>query len=237
MPLSPEQEWTLVGCGLVAHADGILEVGEWDQVLFMLDERLDDDEAAKWSKVLANRAELETRLAELAPPPPLFTETILEKAWRMALADGKGSDSEAAVHDDLARRLGLDADAVKELRAAWTERAAQRAEAVAGFAAILFHLDGRTDPEERVRFEELLARLPVTESRREALLAQLDDPPELTAVTGSLTAMDPDDRGVALLSLVPVVRATGGAAERDAFFDLAEAVAIPRDEAERMLDR
>jgi len=33
MPLSPEQEWTLAACGLVAHADGILEAGEWDRVL------------------------------------------------------------------------------------------------------------------------------------------------------------------------------------------------------------
>jgi hypothetical protein len=31
--LTPEQEWTLVACGLIAHADDELEFGEWDQIL------------------------------------------------------------------------------------------------------------------------------------------------------------------------------------------------------------
>ena len=102
MPLSPEQEWTLVACGLIAHADGILEVGEWDQVLELLDERLDGDEATRWLDELADKAAREARLGELVPPAPLFSEPILEKAWRMALADGAGSDVEAAVHDTVA---------------------------------------------------------------------------------------------------------------------------------------
>ena len=55
MPLSPEQEWTIVACGLVAHADGILEVGEWDQVLYLLDERLDNEESQAWLELLAER--------------------------------------------------------------------------------------------------------------------------------------------------------------------------------------
>lgn len=237
MPLSPEQEWTLVACGLIAHADGILEVGEWDQVLFMLEERLEDEEAAQWTGRLADREQLQQRLTELDPPPPLFSESILEKAWRMALADGEGSPTEAKVHDDLAERLGVDAGQAARLREGWTAAAGDRAELVAGFAAILCHLDGRTDPEERLRYEELLGRLPVAPDRREALLAKLDAPPELSQIVGGLASMQPEDRGVALLALVPVVRATGGAKEREAFVSLAESVAVSRDEAQRMLDR
>src|SRR6186713_1875835 len=137
MPLSPEQEWTLVACGLVAHADGILEIGEWDQVLWMLDDRLPAGEAVGWLDVLADRTALLAKLDALSLPPPFFAETILERAWRMALADGRGSDDEAAVHDDVARRLGIDAREAAQWRAGWLQQAGRRAETIAAFAARL----------------------------------------------------------------------------------------------------
>jgi tellurite resistance protein len=237
MALSPEQEWTLVACGLIAHADGILEVGEWDQVLHLLDERLADDEAETWAETLADEQQLDARLEALPLPPPFFAETILEKAWRMALADGRGSEAEERVHEALASALGVEPGQAAVWRELWLERAAQRAEPIAGFAAVVANMDGRTDSEERLRFDELVDKLPVSDERREQLRGLIDAPPAMVEVIGGLAAMDPDDRAIALRSIVPVVLASSGPRERRAFLDLAEAVAVGKDEALRMLDR
>ena len=238
MPLSPEQEWTLAACGLIAHADGIIEVGEWDRVLWMLDERIGDDDASEWTDLLEDRDRLGAHLEGLAPPPPLFSEAILEKAWRMALADGAGSEHEAAVHDDLAKRLGVSADEVGRLRAQWLEQAQRRSELVAGFAAVVANLDGRLDPAEAAELDALLERLPVAEGRRPALEAMRDQPPSLDEIVGALLGTDAEERRIALQAIVPLLRASArGDRERELFLDVATRLAIPRGEAERMLDR
>ncbi len=238
MPLSPEQEWSLVAAGLVAHADGVLEVGEWDQVLWLLDERLPATEAGRWLDLLADRDKLRAHLDELPPPPPLFAETILDKAWRMALADGRGTDTEERVHDELATKLGVDLVEVEKWRKVWTERAAKRAEVIAGFAALIARADETVTNDERLQFEELLERLPLSPERRKELATRLDDPPPLMEVVGGMTALPPEDRTLALLGLVPIVRADDRSDRaRDQFFELAERVAVDREDAQKMLDR
>ncbi len=237
MPLSPEQEWTLAACGLIAHADGILDVGEWDRVLWMLDERIGSDDATTWTALLADRERLAAHLESLPPPPPLFSESILEKAWRMALADGQGSEQEAKVHDELATKLGLPLDEASRLRDQWLALAHRRSELVAGFAAILANLDGRLDPDEALELDALLERLPVAEGRHEALVALRDAPPSLDAIVGELLAMDAEERSIALVALTPVVRASArGDRERALFLDVATRLAIAPGEAERMLE-
>ena len=62
--LTPEQEWTLVACGLIAHADDELEFGEWDQILRLIDAAVDDEEMQPWLDLLGDRPALEP-LAEL----------------------------------------------------------------------------------------------------------------------------------------------------------------------------
>jgi len=238
MPLSPEQEWTLAACGLVAHADGIVEAGEWDRVLWMLDERIGDDDASAWIDLLADRERLRAHVDGLAPPMPFFCEAILEKAWRMALADGEGSPQEAAVHDELAAALGTDATAAAELRERWLAQAHRRSELVAGFAAILANLDGQLDPSEADAYDQLVQRMPLPAERREALKALRDEPPSVEHIVGELMAMDPEERGIALLALVPLLQAGGERArERALFVDVATRVAISAQEIERMLDR
>src|SRR5690606_744373 len=116
--LTPEQEWILVACGMIAHADDMLEFGEWDQILRLVDANVDDAELQPWIDMLGDRPALERRFAELAPPLPHVCEQLLEQAWRMALADGAGSEVEAAVHDRIAEKLGVDLEQV----AAWRER-------------------------------------------------------------------------------------------------------------------
>ena len=55
----------LAACGLVAHADGIVEAGEWDRVLWMLDERIGAEDASAWVELLADRARPPTSGANL----------------------------------------------------------------------------------------------------------------------------------------------------------------------------
>ena len=84
--LTPEQEWILVACGMIAHADDMLEFGEWDQILRLIDANVDAEQLQPWLDLLADRPALERRFAELEPPLPFFAEELLEHAWRMALA-------------------------------------------------------------------------------------------------------------------------------------------------------
>lgn len=238
MPLSPEQEWTLAACGLVAHADGIVEAGEWDRVLWMLDERIGAEDASAWVELLADRARLRAHLEAMPPPMPFFAEGILEKAWRMALADGEGSEQEAAVHDMLAARMGVPADEAAALRRAWLAQAQRRSEIVAGFAAILANLDGKLDAQEAAELDALIDRLPVPPERRPTLRALRADPPALERVVGELMGMDAEERGIALLALVPLLRAHDHDGREVALFlDVAAHVAIPPAEARRMLER
>ncbi|HET6585697.1 MAG TPA: hypothetical protein VFG69_19695, partial [Nannocystaceae bacterium] len=211
---------------------------EWDQVLWMIDERIETADVAPWLAALADQAELTRRLQALPLPAPLFAETILERAWRMALADGHGSDEEARVHDDLAQRLGIGQAKAAELRAAWLARAKQTSELVVAFAALVANADGRADSGERAEFDDLLGRLPLEDGRRDALRDLVDAPPPFEQLVGKLAALDPEARGVALVSLAPLVRATtAGDSERELFLQLCEKVAVARPDAERMLDR
>jgi tellurite resistance protein len=238
MPLSPEQEWTLAACGLVAHADGILEAGEWDRVLWMLDERIGAEDASVWVELLADRPRLVAHIDALPPPMPFFAEGILEKAWRMALADGEGSEHEAAAHDALAARMGVPAEEAATLRAAWLGQAHRRSELVAGFAALLANLDGRLDEDEAAELDALVQRLPTPPERRAALAALRNDPPALPWVVGELMRMDAEERGIALRALVPLLHGhPEGSREHGLFLEVAAHVAIPPAEAERMLAR
>ncbi len=238
MPLSPEQEWTLVACGLVAHADGILEAGEFEQVVWMLDERIDGEETSAWVERLKDEAALREHAKTLQLPPPLFSEDILSKAWRMALTDGRGTQREADVHDEIAAMLGEDEAAVALQRAAWSTQAETRSELIAGFAAHIARADGQITDGERESFATLLDHLPLAEGTAGAMKNLLDEPPEMMMLVGGFAALPPEERRIAMLELVPVVSADGrDEVARKAFVELAEAIAIDGDEAQRMLDR
>ncbi|MBV1857278.1 MAG: hypothetical protein KUG77_02625 [Nannocystaceae bacterium] len=237
MPLSPEQEWTLLACGLIAHADGILEVEEWGQVLWMLDERIDAEDSKTWTARLADADALRHHAKSAPIPPPFLTQDILSKAWRMALTDGRGSDRELAVHDELAAMLGEDAATAARWRMLWTESAAARAELIAGFAAIIARADGDVTQAERASFETLLARLPLAAGTQGAMTNLLDEPPEMMMLVGGFAALAPEERRIAMLDLVPVVKADCHAEGPKAFIELAEAIAIDPGEAKRMLAR
>jgi len=237
MPLTPEQEWIIAACGLIAHADGDLSPGESDQMLAMLDERLTPDEHQRWATLLVDGPALTRAFAELPPPLPAFTEPLLEKAWTMALADGHASDAELHKLEQIADELGISAGELAGWRHQWTEHAVELAEHTAAFAAVLIHHDGTIDADEATQFRALLDRLPLGEHRREQLAASLlTTPPALDHVGASLAALPRERRISVLRSLAPLVAASSRADLGRAFFlDLARTAAIPVEQAVAIL--
>jgi tellurite resistance protein len=237
MALTPEQEWTLVGCGLIAHADEILDIGEWDEVLRYVGATLSEADQQVWMEVLSNQDQLEQRFAELVPLPPTQAEELLRRCWQMALADGTGSDIEATVHDRIARRLSFDLDLVARMRETWTLQAHARAELTVSLAAMFVNLDGHLDFHEAIHFDNLLERLPIPVGRRVELSELLHTPPTFDALVDRLLALDTGERMRALHSLVPLLRASRrGGRERELFFQLSRKVLGPQGEVERLLD-
>jgi len=237
MPLTPEQEWIIAACGLIAHADGELSNGESDQVLAMLDESMSLEEHERWLALLADRPALTRLFHELPPPLPAFTEPLLEQAWTMALADGHASESELRELERIAAELGIAAGELAGWRRQWTDHAVELAEHTAGFAAILIHHDGTIDPEEETGLRELLARLPLAPSRRDQLAEQLlAHAPALDHVGARLAALPRERRLTVLRSLAPLVAASSRPdLGREFFLDLARSAAISAEQAGRLL--
>ena len=155
----------------------------------------------------------------------------------MSLADGDGSDIEAAVHDRIADKVGVDADAAQALREGWNTRAAARAELVVAFAAALANLDGRMDPAEAVQFDALLERQPVSVSRRLQLAELLYNPPDVSELGLRVAAMELAEKEAVLYDIAPfVVASHRGDREREVYFELATQAAISRDTAQAMLE-
>lgn len=237
MPLTPEQEWIIAACGLIAHADGDLSPGESDQMLVMLDDRLAPDEHARWLALLADGPALRQAFAELPPPLPAFTEPLLEKAWTMALADGHASDAELRELERIADELGISASELAGWRRQWTEHAVELAEHTAAFAAVLVHHDGTIDPDEATQFRALLDRLPLSPHRREQLATSLlASAPAVDHVGARLAALPRERRLSVLRSLAPLVAASSRAdLGRSFFLSMARAAAIPAEQATSML--
>lgn len=237
MPLTPEQEWIVAVCGLIAHADGELSPGESDHVLGMLDERLTPDEHARWVGLLGDHAALTRTFAELPPPLPAFAEPLLEKAYTMVLADGHASAPELHVLEQIAGDIGVAPAELAAWRAGWDEHAAELAEHIVAFAAVLIHQDGTVEPAEASRFRDLVGRMPLTPARRDELLAaHLAAPPTLVHLGARLTALPRDRRLTVLRTLAPLVTASSDAElGRRCFLDLARAAAIPEAQASLLL--
>ena len=237
MALTPEQEWTLVGCGLVAHADEILDIGEWDEVLRYVGSTLSESDQRIWMEILSHQEQLEQRFADLRPLPLSEAEPLLRRCWQMALADGVGTDVEATVHDRIARKIGIDLDQVARWRETWTRQAHARAELTVSLASMFVNLDGHLDFHEAIHFDNLLERLPIPVGRRVELSELLHSPPTFDALVERLLTLDTGERVRALHSLVPLLRASRrGGRERELFFALSRRVLGAGGEADRLLD-
>lgn len=236
MSLSLEQEWVIFGCGIMAHADDILEVDEWDRILRLVDIAVPEHEAAELLALLKDRAELEKRFARLEPPPSDSHRMILFQCWRMALADGDGSAIEADTHDLIAKRLGVEDATADAWRSDWSVRASEQAEVVVSFAAVVANLHGRTDVAEAVEFDSLLDRMPLPLGKRGDLSTLIYNPPELDALVERLATFSDEDKEAVFFELAPLVSGPSrGDRERAVYLDLADRVAVSRDRAEALL--
>jgi len=235
MSVTPVQEWVLIGCGLIAHADEIIDIGEWDEVLRLLAEVAVEDEGA-WRALLADQDALEERFASLTVPAAEHHEEILRRCWSMALVDGGDSEIETTVFERIARALGTNDRQASAWREGWTQEALRRAELTAGLAAAFANLDGQLGFNEAIHFDNLLDRLPLPMGRRLELANLLHKPPKIKPLVEALGLLSPDLRIQVLHQLVPLVNASKrGGREQLALFDLAAKVEVPRATIEGLL--
>jgi uncharacterized tellurite resistance protein B-like protein len=245
MALTLELEWTLVACGLVALADGVLKGGEASRVLDMVHELCPLAEQDAWIDDISSPGDLQARLESLAPPPRDSQERLLRRAWGIALVDGEGSQAEARVLEQIGERLGVARDDVSTWRKLWTSEAVETAGHVAGFAALLMHRRAAASPEpgdlpgpaDRDKFTALLARLPLSEARRQRLGKLLDEPGSVEDLGNALLWLGPDRRDEVLREIAAYIRTAGaGPLGRQLFLALAARMAVRDDLAARYLD-
>ena len=208
MAVAPETEWILIACGLIAHADGVLDGNEVERLMGMVDDLIPEDEYGDWLGLIGDRERLEARYAAMPNPPESQHRMILEEAWTMAMVDGTRDATELVVLARIAERFGVEPLQLEFWREAWTTaeqefsiRVAELAMWCLGGGESLFEDDHSpyldvmerlpTSSEERVRLGELATKPPVT------------DPEDLAR---NLAALPRTRRKHAFAFVVPLVR-------------------------------
>ncbi|MEM6296581.1 MAG: TerB family tellurite resistance protein [Myxococcota bacterium] len=186
MALSLESQWTLVACGVMAHADGVLDGEECDRLLSMVEDEADGEEYSAWLATISDSARLEEMLRQLPEPPAEAHREILENAWTIAVVDGERSDSEATALERIATRLGVESVQLEFWREAWTTQQHDLAEVVVAAACVVLAGDAPVPSEDRAHIRELAYRLPTAEDHREELVASTAIPHDSEAVARSL---------------------------------------------------
>ena len=207
MALTLQQEWTLVACAWVAHADDVLEVGEWDLMIRLLESNIPEEDEAETMAMVMDKEAVQARFDGLTVDDTLDIDSILEIAWTMALADGASDTVEADAFDAVAGRLGKDAEQAAAMRASIEHQAHEEAGVLVAFAAGVVASDGRVDATELVEFDDLISSLPVPESERENLVATVHEPPAREEVTQRFASLDARGQRRVLARLGPLVAA------------------------------
>lgn len=244
--LTPEAEWTLIACGLVALADGALRDGEASRVLAAANEALTPAEQDAWSDRLRSREALLAHAGGVPQPRPEAREGLLRRAWSIALADGEGSVDEARALEQVGERLRLDREQVAVWRKQWTGEAAETAVHLAGFAALLLHRRAAAAassptpalaPPDRAQFEQLLARMPLNDARRQRLHRHMDTSPTVEELGNGLLWLSSEQRDEVLRELVGFIRSGGdGELGQQLFLALTDRMAVNPDVARAYLE-
>lgn len=202
MAVTPETEWILVACGLIAHADGVLDGNEAERLMAMIDDRIGEDDYPEWLSVISNKDELEARYAALPDPPPEQHRSVLEEAWSMALVDGERNTEELLVLTKIAERLGVDPIQLEFWRAAWTRNEQEFANAVADLAAQVLGGGEPLYEDDLSPFLDLVERLPTSQAERERLGGLATAPPNDREALGRALAALPRSRRIQAFGLV-----------------------------------
>lgn len=210
MSVSSETEWILVVCGLIAHADGVLDGNEVERLMAMVDDRIPHDDYAEWLDLIGDKQRLEARYAALADPPAAQHRTILEEAWHMSMVDGDRNASELVVLARIAERFGVEPMQLEFWRTAWTQAEQEFSQRVAELAALSLGGGEAVFEDDHSAFLDLMEQLPTSNDERQRLGAIGTTPPEppLDAdVLGRAFAAMPRARRIQAFTLVaPLVR-------------------------------
>ncbi len=210
MSLTPETEWILVVCGLIAHADGVLDGNEVERLMAMVDDRIPQDDYAEWLEIVGDKDRLEARYASLTDPPASQHRTILEEAWTMAMADGERAPAELVVLARIAERFGVEPMQLEFWRQAWTQAEQELSQRVAELAVLSLGGGQPVFEGDHSAYLDLMERLPTSNEERQRLgeiaTASPNPPLDGDALARAFAAM-PRPRRVQAFSLVaPLVR-------------------------------
>ena len=164
LPLSTQ--WKLVAAGLMAHADDVMTGEECERLMFLVERDVDGDEYADWLGIVSDPDKLRALVQSLPELPASAHREVLEEAWLMAVVDGERDDSEVAMLEEIAQRLGVESVQLDFWREAWTAAQSDRAETTIRTLATLLELE--TDA---AVLESVLHLLPTTHDHRSALRA------------------------------------------------------------------
>ena len=229
MPLNAEQEWTLVSCGLLALADRTLTGGEAARLLSLVETYLDPEEQDLWMDLVCDKGALEAHFEHMRPPPLEAGLRLLEAVWNTALADGDASLSEIRIFDRIGERLSIEKSQLAVHRKTWTYAAMERAEVIAGFVANLLHRGSRPTDDDRMSYEALIARLPLSKTRRDRMLKSIDAPPTVEAIAEFLSRFEPKYQVETLRSIAhELLRTDRRAAARQQMAEVLAASNLPQ---------
>ena len=202
MPVSLETEWVLIVCGLIAHADGVLDGAEAERLMAMVDDRIPEDDYTEWLSAIGNKAELEARYAALADPPTDQHRAILEEAWTMAMVDGSRNTEELVVLTRIAERLGVEPMQLEFWREAWTRNEQEFANAVATLAAAVLGGGEALYEDDVSAFLDMVERLPTSQEERERLAGFASAPAHDTGALARTLAGMPRSRRIQSFAVV-----------------------------------
>jgi hypothetical protein len=202
MAVSPETEWVLVACGLIAHADGTLDGNEAERLMAMVDDRIPEDDYTEWLSIIGDKAKLEARYAALSEPPEAEIRALLEEAWTMSMVDGSRSTDELVVLTRIAERLRVEPMQLEFWREAWTRNEEEFAVAVAELAATVLGGGQPLVEDELSGFLDVIERLPTSDAERERLAGVASSPPSDSDAVGRRLAGMPRSRRIQAFAAV-----------------------------------
>jgi tellurite resistance protein len=238
MSLAPETEWTIVVCGLIAHADGVLDGEECERLLSFVDETIDADAYSEWLAIVGDRGALEARLAAMTPPPPTAHRELLEQAWSMAMVDGTRCEAEIEKLQEIALAIGVEPMQLEFWRDAWAQADEEFSEVTAAAAAAVLGGPDPVSPGDAGLFSDLVARLPTTDEHRAQVRPYADVGGDVVTVGLRLTSLPRKVRTRALRLVARVAAdAADAAAVQHRFVDLAVGSGVPAADAAQMLQQ
>lgn len=215
MAVSPETEWILIVCGLIAHADGVLDGNEVERLMGMVDDLIPEDDYGDWLGLIGDKAALDARYAEMPNPPEAQHRMILEEAWTMAMVDGERDAAELVVLARIAERFGVEPMQLEFWREAWTSAEQEFSIRVAELAMWCLAGGEALFEDDHSPYLDVMERLPTSSEERLRLGELATAPPANDAETlgRALAALPRTRRNHAFAFVVPLVRF---AVERDA---------------------